>query len=366
MSEEKIISEFKEKGFVIDIDNIDKYEKGYTDRKIVSPDKEFWKDKKVLVTGISGFAGSHLTENLLDLGSRVFGIVRRRAVPYYMNIEHLKKDIKLYTSDLSSPNHINLAFRDIKPDIVFHLAAESFVPMSFSEPTKVVESNISGTINLLEAARQHDTFKIHIAGSSEQYGLVKPEDCPITEDTKFTPRSVYAITKVAKEQIANLYHKSYGLPTIVTRAFNHTGPRRGLEFVTASIVRQVAHNKKTGKTDLVLGNTSPYRDFTDVRDIVRGYMLAAEKGKPRNPYQLSSGKAISINDLALLAMKIADADMNIVVDSEKLRPAEVPFLLGDYSKIKTELGWEPTIPLTQTIRDMFEYFENNQFLLNKS
>lgn len=357
------ITKFIEEGYVIDINNIDKYEKAFENRKLTTPSENFWEGKKVLVTGISGFVGSHLAEKLISFGSEVHGIVRRRSVPYHLNIEHIRKQIELHTCDLSTPNKVNSVMNSVKPEVIFHLAAESFVPMSFSEPTNVVNSNINGTINLLESARNQDISAIQIAGSSEQYGFVKPEDCPITEETPFTPRSVYAITKIAKEHIANLYHKSYGIPAIVTRTFNHTGPRRGLEFVTASIVRQIAYNKKHGKKDIILGNTAAYRDFTDVRDIVRGYMLAAEKGKPTETYQFASGKAISIKDLTLLAMRIADAEMNIVIDPKRLRPAEVPFLLGDYSKVKREFGWEATIPLTATIKDMFDYFGTNSHYL---
>jgi len=353
----------KKQGRVILIDALEEYEESFKNRVKVLPSKDYWENRKVLITGINGFVGSHLTELLLSLGCEVHGLVRRRAVPYYVNIEHLRDKINLHACDILSSHRVNEVLKEVRPSVIFHLAAESFVPTSFREPTKVVDTNVNGSINLLEAARGLELDGFHVACSSEQYGKVLPSECPITESSVFNPRSVYGITKIALEHLSKLYHVAYGIPSVITRGFNHTGPRRGLEFVTSVITRQVAKCIKYGQKKLFIGNVNVFRDFTDVRDIVRGYALAVERGKRGEPYVLASGKTIQIMDLCELAMKVCGVSMEVVVDESRYRPAEVPLLVGDPSKARDELGWEPVIPLTKTVKDMVNYFLKHKELL---
>ncbi|MHA1492076.1 MAG: GDP-mannose 4,6-dehydratase, partial [Promethearchaeota archaeon] len=224
------------------------------------------------------------------------------AVPMHENIEHLRGKIILHEADITSAERINAIFEEIRPHTVFHLAAESFVPTSFREPARVAHNNIIGTIKIFEAARRFDDEleSIQIACSSEQYGLVDPKEVPVIEDLKknpFRPRSVYGITKCASEQIAWLYHNSYGVPSIITRGFNHEGPRRGIQFVTSVIHRQIVEilNKKSNK--IIIGNPNAIRDFTHVKDTVNAYILLSEKKKYGEPFNVSSGKGITIADI---------------------------------------------------------------------
>ena len=231
------VKELESQGYIINPEKIDEYLIDFKDSTTVLPNQKFWNEKRVLITGISGFAGSHLAEQLLELGCEVHGTIRRHAVPMHENIEHLRGKITLYEADITSAERILKIFEEIAPNAVFHLAAESFIPTSFREPARVAHNNIIGTIKIFEAARRsnNDLNSIQVACSSEQYGLVDPEEVPVTEDIKknpFRPRSIYGISKCATEQIAWLYHNSYGIPSIITRGFNHEGPRRGIQFVT--------------------------------------------------------------------------------------------------------------------------------------
>ncbi|MEJ2251947.1 MAG: GDP-mannose 4,6-dehydratase, partial [Candidatus Lokiarchaeota archaeon] len=255
-------------------------------------------------------------------------------------------------------------FEDIKPNAIFHLAAESFVPTSFREPVRVAQNNIEGTLNVFEAARRIDDEleSIQVACSSEQYGLVDPEEVPVVENIKknpFRPRSVYAITKVATEQIAWLYHDSYGVPSIITRGFNHEGPRRGIQFVTSVVHRQIVEILKGIRNKIVVGNPNAIRDFTHVKDTVNAYILVSEKKKYGEPYNVCSGKGISVADYVRLSKKIFKIDNDVFIDPSRLRPSEVPLLIGKNEKIRREIGWNPTKSILDIIKDGVSYFQNH-------
>ncbi|MBR9678120.1 MAG: GDP-mannose 4,6-dehydratase [Nanoarchaeota archaeon] len=365
MDAEHVINNLKERNLVILPEKIEEYEEEVSKRQTTVPSKEYWHGKKVFITGINGFAGSHLAEALIGIGAEVHGLVRRQSVPIHSNLKGFKHKLILHTGNLLSEKKIKEIIHEVSPQVIFHLAAESFVPTSFREPGLVVNTNLGGTINVLEACRGlKDLEAVHLAGSSEQYGFVKPEDCPITEETELKPMSVYAITKIGLELAGKHYHRTYNIPAVITRGFNHTGPRRGQEFVTSVVARQVAKALLRGEKIFRIGNMDSFRDFTDVRDMVKGYMLAVEKGKRGEAYALCSGKTIRIKDFVELAMKLHGVEMRIEVDPKRIRASDVPILLGDYSKAKREFGWEPVIPLTQTIKDMVEWFKDNQDFLD--
>ncbi len=328
----------------------------------------FWKGKKVLITGISGFAGSHLAEQLLDLESEVHGTIRRHAVPMYENIEHLRGNIILHEADITSAERILSIFEEIQPNAVFHLAAESFIPTSFREPVRVSHNNIVGTINMFEAARRFKTGleSLQVACSSEQYGLVDPREVPVTEDLKknpFRPRSVYAISKCATEQIAWLYHNSYGVPSVITRGFNHEGPRRGIQFVTSVIHRQIVEILNNKRDKFVIGNPNAIRDFTHVRDTVNAYIIVSEKKKFGEPFNVCSGKGVTIADYVKIAKKIYNLDVDVFVDPQRMRPSEVPLLIGRNDKIFNETGWRPVRSIIDIIKEGVEYFQAHPEML---
>lgn len=352
----------------------------------------YWEGKNVLVTGITGFVGSWLAETLISPkhGSKVFGLVRRQSVPSRNNISHIIDGVRLVPGDLNDMSSIVDVLKKNQIDIIFHLAAQSYVTRSFESPTDTYFTNVIGTANVLEAARHYDKVeKIHFAGSSEEYGLVINGDAhyrellksgvvvspqplmdnngnavselPIKETNYLRPLSPYAVSKVAGDYMCFCHHKAYGIPVVRTRAFNHEGPRRGEEFVTSVIAKQVAEGIKHGSRVLTIGNLTPIRDYSDVRDIIVGYMLAIENGKAGEVYNLCSGKGWRIGDVVNMAIKIAglEGKMNVEIDRSRFRKAEVELLIGDFSKAKKELGWEPRISFEQTIRDQIKYWEQH-------
>ena len=362
------VKELEKQGFMIVPEEIEEYLATFKERKSAFPDINYWRDKRVLITGISGFAGSHLAEQLLDLGCEVHGTIRRHAVPMHENIEHLRGRIHLHEADITSAERILGVFEEIEPNAVFHLAAESFVPTSFREPVRVSHNNIVGTIMIFEAARRFDDGleSIQVACSSEQYGLVDPNEVPVIEDIKknpFRPRSVYGISKCATEQIAWLYYNSYGVPSVITRGFNHEGPRRGIQFVTSVVHRQIVELLENKIDKIVIGNPNSIRDFTHVKDTVNAYILVSEKKKYGNPFNVCSGKGITIANYVKLAKEIFNIDAKVFVDTNRMRPSEVPLLIGRNDKIIKQTGWRPTRSVIDIIKEGVEYFQKHPEML---
>jgi GDP-4-dehydro-6-deoxy-D-mannose reductase len=356
--------------FIIDPENLDSYLSNFKNHeesiKTNIFDEKSWNEKRVLITGISGFVGSHLTEKLLEVGANVSGLVRRHAVPEYPNISHIPNKINLIEGNFNDMSSLINAIETSEPDVIFHLGAQSFVPTSFRCPIETIEVNTLGTANLLEAVRKskNNVKRIQLAMTSEEYGFVKPDEVPISEQNPLRPMSPYASSKVAAEYIARTYYKAYGVPIIITRAFNHTGPRRGLQFVASVIARQITKCLINNTNEITLGYAQAIRDFTDVRDIVQGYILAVEKAKLSTPYNFGHGFGITIENLAKLTGKVNNIDIKINTDKSRFRPSEVEILICDYSKAKNELGYKPRIPLTKTMLDLVNYFKNNPQLLN--
>jgi GDP-4-dehydro-6-deoxy-D-mannose reductase len=247
----------------------------------------------------------------------------------------------------------------LRPTHIFHLAAQSFVPTSRKAPQETFTVNAIGTINILEAAKvlELDT-KIHIAGTSEEYGYVKPEELPVTEKNPLRPLNPYAVSKVAADLAGQQYHRSYGLQVVITRAFNHTGPRRGDAFAESNFSKQIAQIEKGLQEPVIkVGNLESARDFSDVRDVVRAYWLALKKGEPGKVYNISSGRAIRLGDLLdrLLAQSRVK-NIRIEQDPQRLRPSDVPHLPGDSSKFREATGWLPQIALDRTLKDLLDYW----------
>ncbi|NLY56665.1 MAG: GDP-mannose 4,6-dehydratase [Firmicutes bacterium] len=312
---------------------------------------------KALITGITGFVGSHMAEYLLNhTDCEVYGTVRWRSKR--QNIEDLQDKVELIECELRDANSVEKMIAQVKPDYVFHLAAQSFVPTSWHSPTDTFINNITGQLNLLESIRKHAPHAvIQIACSSEEYGLVYPDEVPITEENPLRPLSPYAVSKIAQDYLAYQYFRSYGLKTIRTRAFNHTGPRRGEVFVTSNFAKQIAEIEAGLREPVIyVGNLEAQRDFTDVRDIVRGYWLAVTKGEPGELYQLCSGRAWSIRKVLNFLIKLSGVEVKIEQDPARLRPSDVPLLLGSYEKFHRQTGWEPEIPLEQTLADLLVYW----------
>jgi GDP-4-dehydro-6-deoxy-D-mannose reductase len=312
--------------------------------------------KKVLITGITGFAGSHLSELLLKKGYQIFGTARPRSKTE--NIDHLSQKIKLFDADILDSHSVYEVIHTVKPNFIFHLAAQSFVPTSWASPANTLETNLIGSVHLFEAVRKVGIKpRIQIACSSEEYGLIKPSEIPVKETNPLRPLSPYAVSKVAMDMLGYQYFQSYQMKIIRTRAFNHTGPRRGESFVCSNFAKQIAQIEKGKKKPaLMVGNLEAKRDFTDVRDIVRGYLLAVQKGEPGQVYNLCSGKAITIKEVLNLLLGMAKIKIEVKKDPARMRPSDVPILEGDYSQFKKRTGWQPRIPFEKTLRDLLDYW----------
>lgn len=313
---------------------------------------------RALITGITGFAGSHLAEYLLaeHPDVEVFGTYRWRS--RMDNIEHLKSRIKLLEADLRDYTSMHAALERSRPDFIFHLAAQSFVPSSWTAPNETLTTNVSGQTNLFEAVRALKLDPaIQIACSSEQYGLVLPDEVPIKETNPLRPLSPYAVSKVAQDYLGYQYFQSYGLKAIRTRGFNHTGPRRGQVFVTSNFCSQVAAIELGLQEPVIrVGNIEAIRDFTDVRDMVRAYWLAVNHGTPGEVYNIATGNGIRISEMLDRLIALANVEVKIETDPDRLRPSDVEILIGDSSKFRADTGWEPRIPFDQTLRDLLAYW----------
>jgi GDP-4-dehydro-6-deoxy-D-mannose reductase len=313
---------------------------------------------RVLITGITGFAGSHLAEYILanHPDVEVFGLVRWRS--RMDNILPIRDKVRLIEADIKDQVSLRAALAESKPDRIFHLAAQSFVPTSWTCPAETFEINAVGEINLFEAIRALDLKpRIQIAGSSEEYGQVFSNEIPMKETNPLRPLSPYAVSKVAQDLLAFQYYKSYGLRTVRTRGFNHTGPRRGDVFVTSSFAKQIAEIEKKKRPPVIyVGNLEAKRDFTDVRDMVRAYWLALERGVEGEVYNIGRGQAFAMKEVLDLLMSLSRARMEVQVDPARLRPSDVPVLLADSSRFMGLTGWRPMIPFKQTILDLLNYW----------
>ncbi len=312
---------------------------------------------KILITGINGFAGSHLAEYALQQpDAEVFGTIRNRS--NLENINHLQSKLSLVECDLRDPFSVKNLIGSIKPERIFHLAAQSFVPTSWNAPEETLTTNIISELNIFEAVRQEKIdARIQVACSSEEYGMVYPEETPISENNPLRPLSPYGVSKVGQDLLAYQYHASYGLFTVRTRAFNHTGPRRGEHFATSNFAKQIAEIEWGVREPVIYtGKLEALRDFTDVRDMVRGYWLALEKGQPGDVYVLASGRAYSIAQVIEKIMQFSEVKITIKTDPARFRPSDVPVLLGDAGKFRAQTGWAPEIPFDVTIKDLLDYW----------
>lgn len=312
--------------------------------------------KKALITGIAGFAGSHLAELLLSQDNEVYGLCRPRSKMDH--IESIKSKLHLEDADLLDSHSLYSTIARIKPDYIFHLAAQSFVPTSWVSPSVTLEVNIVGSANIFEAVRQVGINPvIQIACSSEEYGLVHPEEIPIKETNPLRPLSPYAVSKVAMDYLGYQYHRSYGLNIVRTRGFNHTGPRRGETFVTSNFAQQIARIEK-GKQEPVIyvGNLEAQRDWTDVRDMVRGYLVAVQKCDPGEVYNICTGKAVKVGDMLQLLLSFSKVKVETKEDPSRMRPSDVPVLIGDNTRFVQKTSWKPEIAFNKTMEDLLNYW----------
>ena len=313
---------------------------------------------KVLITGVTGFAGSHLVDHILaeHPECEISGIVRWRSRTE--NIEHLRGRFNEVECDLRDASSVRTVVENVRPDRIFHLAAQSFVPTSFTAPMESLETNVLGQLHLFEAVRRVKlTPRIQIACSSEEYGFVYENEVPITESNPFRPLSPYAVSKVSQDLLGYQYHESYGLDVVRTRGFNHTGPRRGPVFVCSDFSKQIAEIEAGNREPVMhVGNLEAKRDFTDVRDMVRAYWLALEHCEGGEAYNLASGRTWAIQEVLDMLLSMSSVEIEVREDPARMRPSDVPLLLGDASRFREATGWSPEIPFETTLRDLLTYW----------
>ncbi len=321
--------------------------------------------KKVLITGITGFVGSHLADYILEKHPQVkiYGLVRWRSPKN--NIYQILTKIKLEYGDLLDPSSIQKILKEVKPDVIFHLAAQSYVDFSFLAPVATLESNIIGTCNLLEAVKilkgstKYNPI-IHICSSSEVYGQVKKDEIPIKEDNPFRPASPYAVSKVGEDMISYQYFLSWGIKTIRTRMFTHEGPRRGEVFAPSNFAKQIAAIEKGLQKPIVkVGNLKSVRTFMDVRDAVRAYWLLVDKCVPGEVYNIGGTETMTVGEmLNKLIQKSTAKGIKVQVDPKRLRPSDVTLQIPSVEKFIKATNWKPIIKFDETLESMLNYWRD--------
>lgn len=313
---------------------------------------------RVLITGVTGFVGSHMVEFALAREAEIFGACRWRSNTE--NIELLRGRLQLIEADLRDQTSVQEMIGKTRPDWIFHLAGQSQVMTSWHAPAETLQTNVIGQVHLLEAIRQRGAPfpRVLVVGSSEEYGLVPERELPVTEEHQLQPLSPYAVSKVAQDLLAHQYFRSYGIPCLRARSFNHDGPRRGEVFVTSAFARQIAEIELGLREPVIqVGNLKARRDYTDVRDIVRGYWLLLEKGAPGEVYNLCSGKSHAIQEILDFFLTHSTVrHIEVREDPARLRPSDLPNLYGSPARIHTATGWQAEIPFERMLGDVLEYW----------
>ena len=318
------------------------------------------KNKKILITGISGFIGSHLADYCITLPNvEVYGtIISHHLGDELKRIQHIQKKITLFECDLTNRIAVSKVLNKVKPDKIFHLAAQSFVPTSWDSPEDTLFNNIMAELNIFEVLRELKLKSvIQIAGSSEEYGLVYKNELPIREINPLRPLSPYGVSKITQDMLASQYHQSYDLKTVITRCFNTEGPRRGKQFVISAFAYQIAKIEKGLQEPIIrVGNLNAYRDFTDVRDVVKALWLATEKCEFGKPYNIGSGKTHQIKEVLKILLSFTERKIKIKKNPNLMRPSDVPILLCDATKFRKATSWKPEIDFRTTLLDTLNYW----------
>ncbi|MBI4789348.1 MAG: GDP-mannose 4,6-dehydratase [Chloroflexi bacterium] len=310
---------------------------------------------RALITGINGFAGSHLADFLLTQpGTQVFGGVYGLCD----NIVHLDGRATFIEGDLRELDFAEELVKETQPDYIYHLAGQAFPPASWQDPWTTLEINLRSEVNLLHSvAKIKLKPRILVVGSLEEYGHVDARAMPVVEETPFQPDSPYGVSKVAQDLLGLQYFQSHHLPIVRVRPANHIGPRQSEQFVTSDFAKQIAEIE-AGQREPVMrvGNLSAARDFTDVRDMMRAYHLALERGKPGEVYNIGSGRAVSIQRVLDILLEQSRVAIRVEQDPTRLRPSDTPVLYCSAEKFRAQTDWQPTIPLEQSLRDVLEYW----------
>ncbi|HLG14367.1 MAG TPA: GDP-mannose 4,6-dehydratase [Blastocatellia bacterium] len=312
---------------------------------------------KVLITGITGMVGSHLAEYILSnhTSAAVHGLIRWRSP--LDNIRAVQSRVTLHQAELRDLNSLVALLGKLKPDWIFHLGAQSYVSSSFDAPADTIQTNVIGTTNLLDAIRITGIEpKIHVCSSSEVYGQVTEDEVPIRETNAFRPASPYAVSKVGEDMIALQYFLSYGIKTVRTRMFTHTGPRRGDVFAESAFAKQIAEIEAGSRENPVkVGNLHSVRTIADVRDAARAYWALMEKCPAGEVYNIGGVRTMTVGEMFEILASMARCRIEHEVDRALLRPSDVTLQIPDISKFQRATGWEPEISAEKTLKDLLDY-----------
>ncbi len=308
--------------------------------------------KKALIIGGAGFVGQYLIDHI------------QRNCIWSIAVTKLPSDkidnpgIDVYNLDIMDSLAVKNLLAEIKPDFIFHLAAQSSVGLSWKNPGLTVDVNIKGTLTILDAVREWGgNPRILLIGSGEEYGYIRPEETPVKEETVLRPGNIYAVTKACQNMLGTIYARAYNMDIVMIRAFNHIGPGQAPIFVASDFCRQVAEIE-AGKREPIInvGNLAARRDFTDVRDVVRAYTLLAEHGRKGEIYNVGSGRAVEIRKLLERILGFSAIPVEVRTDPLRLRPIDVPVIEADIEKLKLDTGWTPVISLANTLEDTLNYW----------
>lgn len=312
--------------------------------------------KKVFITGISGFAGGHLARYFCE--NTNFNVSGTYLEAKLDNLKSIKDNVELHQIDLTDRDGVTRLLQQVKPDHVYHLAALASPADSFRNPVQTITNNVAVQVNLLEAVRTlEEPVRVLIVSSADVYGAVLERDLPINEETRFAPTNPYAVSKITQDFLGLQYFLSYKLAIIRVRPFNHIGPGQSPHFVVASFAKKIAEIE-AGKRKPILevGNLHAKRDFTDVRDIVKGYGLVMEKGIPGEVYNMGSGVSYEISDILDKLLSFSKIKIKVVIDESLIRPIDTPDLVCDSRKFREATGWMPMLTLDITLRDTLDYW----------
>lgn len=309
---------------------------------------------RILITGVTGFAGGYLASHLAqNKSAELFGAdIHPRILP------ELKDRVALFVGDLQSPEYVTDTLKQVRPDAIYHLAGQPFVPTAWSNPWQTIQLNVLPQLNLIKGLIELEMNPRFLSVTSgKMYGLVSDELIPLKEETPFQPDNPYDLSKVTQDLMAQQYFLSHQLNIIRARPFNHIGPRQTSRFVAAAFAEQIAR-VEAGLSEPVIrvGNLAVARDFSDVQDIVRAYRLLVEKGRPGEAYNIGSGRAVEVQHILDVLLSLSDTEIKIEPDPSRMRPVDQPVSYGDNTKIKTETGWQPEIPLEESLRNILDFW----------
>lgn len=314
--------------------------------------------ERVLIIGAAGFVGGHLLKYLSGLDTLDISAAK-------LQTEKIDTDgipsVSVYDIDILDKISVDKVIQAVNPNKIIHLAAQSSVALSWKNPTLTMGINVNGTLNVLDSVREFAIdCRILLVGSSEQYGKINPDQLPVKETVSLSPENPYAISKVTQEMIANLYVKCYQMDIILVRAFNHIGPGQSPIFVVADFARQIAEIEKGLRESVIkVGNLSAKRDFTDVRDIVRGYWSLLEKGKTGEVYNIGQGHSIEVGQILKSLISLSQAAVSVEVDQTRFRPIDVPEIVADISKIRMDTNWFPVVDIQRSLADTISYWRSH-------